>query len=44
MSERLGAGDRFPTLGLACSDGQNRSIPEDLGSDFSVVLFYRGHW
>ena len=44
MSTKLDAGDSFPAMTLALTGGGTISLPDDLASDYSVVLFYRGHW
>ena len=44
MSDKLDAGDAFPTTTLRLVDGGSVRLPEDLDSDYAVVLFYRGHW
>jgi peroxiredoxin len=38
----LAAGDAFPALTLAQSDGQTRALPDLLSGAFGVVLFSRG--
>jgi len=44
MAEKLGVGSSFPSLQLQIVGGQQISLPQDIGTDFAVVLFYRGHW
>jgi peroxiredoxin len=44
MADKLNAGSRFPSMRLLLVDGSAVSLPEDLESDYAVVLFYRGHW
>ncbi|MDH3641820.1 MAG: hypothetical protein OES38_06970 [Gammaproteobacteria bacterium] len=44
MSEQLIAGDTFPQLNLNTVGGDTRSLPDDIDTDYAVVLFYRGHW
>ena len=44
MAHKRGAGDRFPAMTLTLTDGGTVSLPDDLSSDYSVILFYRGHW
>lgn len=41
---RLEQGDRFPDLTVDLVDGGTLHLPDDVGSGWSVVLFYRGHW
>ena len=44
MAEKLGAGDMFPSMTLELTTGESLHLPGDLSSDYTVVLFYRGHW
>jgi peroxiredoxin len=44
MSQKLNAGDQFPSVKLNLTDGSSISIPEDNNSPYTIVLFYRGHW
>ena len=44
MARKLDVGDRFPALALTLVVGGTVSLPNDLSSDYSVILFYRGHW
>ena len=44
MGDKLRAGDTFPSVTLNLVGGGSVTIPDDLQSDFGVVLFYRGHW
>ena len=44
MARKLDTGDRFPDLTLALVAGGEIRLPADLASDYSVILFYRGHW
>ena len=44
MSEKLGIGASFPSLTLNLVDGGTLSLPDGLGTDWKVILFYRGHW
>ncbi len=41
---RLNPGDLFPALSLNTVGGESISLPADLDSPMTVVLFYRGHW
>jgi hypothetical protein len=41
---KLIGGDNFPNLALNIAGGDNLSLPEDITSDYAIVLFYRGHW
>ena len=41
----LDIGDSFPNLTLNLVGGAGTvAIPDDLEADYSIVLFYRGHW
>ncbi len=40
----LAPGTRFPDLELRCVDGSTLKLPDGLGTGWSVVLFYRGHF
>ena len=42
--EKLATGDLFPTLKLKAAGGEDFVLPEDISSDYAIVLFYRGHW
>ena len=44
MTEKLEGGDAFPALSLKISGGGDISLPDDLESPMTIVLFYRGHW
>jgi peroxiredoxin len=44
MGEKLRSGDKLPTVTLNLVGGGSTTLPNDLESDFAVVLFYRGHW
>ena len=41
---KLTAGDMFPRLELEDANGQRFVLPDDIETDFAIVLFYRGHW
>jgi peroxiredoxin len=41
--ETLRVGDRFPGLQARAVDGSTLRIPDEL-HDFTVLIFYRGHW
>ena len=41
---RLDVGDTFPRLDGVLADGDPFQVPEDLGNQRAVLLFYRGHW
>jgi peroxiredoxin len=40
----LAPGDRFPSIELAITDGSTLKLPDGLGTGWSVILFYRGHF
>jgi peroxiredoxin len=44
MATKLNAGDAFPTLSLDLLGGTTLTLPNDIGTRYGVVLFYRGHW
>ena len=44
MADKLNPAETFPALTLNLAGGGNMSLPEDLDSAMTVVLFYRGHW
>ena len=44
MALKLDAGDSFPDITLNLVGGSTLNLPGDLKSNYSIVLFYRGHW
>jgi hypothetical protein len=44
VTAKLSAGETLPSITLNLVGGDTLRVPEDLASDFGVVLFYRGHW
>ena len=44
MTTMLTSGDQFPEIRLTSVTGDALSLPADLKSPYSIVLFYRGHW
>jgi peroxiredoxin len=44
MSKQLVPGDQFPQLQLNIAGGDSITLPDDIETDYAVVLFYRGHW
>lgn len=44
MAEQLTPGSVFPGLSLKIAGGDALSLPGDLDSTYTVILFYRGHW
>jgi len=41
---KLGPGDLFPKMKLSIAGEQDITLPDDIDTDFAIVLFYRGHW
>ena len=44
MADKLNLGETFPTLTLSLAGGGTRTLPTDLTTPYTIVLFYRGHW
>ena len=44
MTTMLTTGDQFPDIVLTSTAGDTITLPSDLESQYTVVLFYRGHW
>ena len=44
MTTMLTTGDQFPDIVLTSTAGDTITLPADLESQHTVVLFYRGHW
>lgn len=44
MSAKLNLMDQFPDITLTATNGDTIHLPADIGTDYAVVLFYRGHW
>ncbi len=44
MSNKLGAGEQFPSIILNVGSNQSISVPEDLETEYTMLLIYRGHW
>ena len=44
MGTKLCAGDTLPPLTLDVVGGGSLHLPQDLSTDFGVLLLYRGHW
>lgn len=44
MGHKLRSGEKLPSLTLNLVGGGSVTLPDDIESDFAVVLFYRGHW
>jgi hypothetical protein len=41
---KLDQGDRFPQMTFPLIDGSVLTLPDDLNTDFTVFLGYRGKW
>ncbi len=44
MARQLNPGDPFPNYHIQVTDGRTLSIPQDLGGEYAVIIFYRGIW
>ncbi len=44
MSNKLGIGDKFPSMTINLVNGGTINLPESLDYKYGVILFYRGHW
>ena len=44
MAHKLDAEDSFPDITLNLVGGSALNLPGDLESNYSIALFYRGHW
>jgi len=44
MGHKLRSGEKLPSLKLNLVGGGSVTLPDDIETDFAVVLFYRGHW
>ena len=44
MGEKLRSGDKLPSFTLNLVGGGTVTLPQDLPTDFGVMLIYRGHW
>ncbi|WP_428096319.1 hypothetical protein [Candidatus Rariloculus sp.] len=44
MTDKLDAGNAFPAMNLQTVAGAAMTLPDDIGTAYQVVLFYRGHW
>ena len=43
MEQKVNPGDNSPHINLDIVGGESLQIPQDLGGQFNIVLFYRGH-
>ena len=41
---KLDMGERFPTMSVGLTDGRTLTLPDDLTSDYTIFLGYRGKW
>lgn len=44
MADKLNAGDQFPQITLKIDTNDTIILPDQLDSNYAIVLFYRGHW
>ena len=44
MARQLNYGDPFPQYLVQTVDGRTLHVPGDLSGEYSVLIFYRGHW
>jgi hypothetical protein len=44
MADKLGSGDMFPQMTLTTTREDILTLPQDIATSFTIVLFYRGHW
>jgi hypothetical protein len=44
MADQLIPRTLFPDLSLNIAGGKTMSLPDDIKSTYSIILFYRGHW
>ena len=42
--DKLRSGDTLPSLRLDLVGGGSMTLPDDLSTDFGLLLLYRGHW
>ncbi len=42
--DKLASGDQFPQLKLTTVGGAEIVLPDNIDTDYAIVLFYRGHW
>ena len=40
----LASGDQVPDITLTSVAGDTLSLPADLATAYTIMLFYRGHW
>jgi peroxiredoxin len=44
LAKQLNMGDLFPEYVVQTTDGRTLHLPQDLSSEYSVLMFYRGSW
>jgi len=44
LADKLNLLDTFPEVTLTTVEDAQIHLPRDIGTDYAVVLFYRGHW
>jgi peroxiredoxin len=44
MADKLNLGETFPALSLKLAGGGVRTVPNDIATPYTILLFYRGHW
>ena len=44
VGQKLDSGDAFPEFTLNTIEGSTITLPNDVPTDYAVVLFYRGFW
>jgi len=44
MPDKLNLMDTFPSVELSLVGGGALTVPEEIATDYAIVLFYRGHW
>lgn len=44
MADKLNPGELFPDLALNIAGNGTLSLPGDIDSPLTLLLFYRGHW
>ena len=44
MAEKLDSGDTLPSVTLKLVGGGSVTLPDELPTQYGVLLFYRGHW
>jgi peroxiredoxin len=42
--KKLDSGDQLPEFTLTVGAGEQIILPQDINTDYAIILFYRGHW